>query len=211
MASFAGEFDRQLETLIDLGYAEANDLTPAEFLARFAGLRAVVSNLSDAPRSSDGKEIPFVIVPARGLAPAKFAMERVERGAGAGVVSMSPKEPADFLPTPVVSLPTGDAYLAIGVETGTDYLNVTPANALQCILGSGRSPLTLEEGVAVITQFPQSLRKNACFSLPGSRAGDKRVPALWLSNGRPKLGWCWEGNPHTWLGSASCAGRIGAN
>lgn len=44
----------------------------------------------------------------------------------------------------------------------------------------------------------------------GSRCGDKRVPALWVSGGHPRLGWCWAGNPHTWLGSASCAGRVGA-
>jgi hypothetical protein len=35
------------------------------------------------------------------------------------------------------------------------------------------------------------------------------VTAIWISKGAPKLGWCWAGNPHTWLGSASCAKRIG--
>jgi hypothetical protein len=25
------------------------------------------------------------------------------------------------------------------------------------------------------------------------------------------LGWCWDGNPHTWLGSASCKTRIGCS
>ncbi|MFE9203891.1 DUF5701 family protein [Micromonospora sp. NPDC007230] len=24
-----------------------------------------------------------------------------------------------------------------------------------------------------------------------------------MSQGAPKLGWCWYGNPHTWLGSAT--------
>ncbi|WP_241175779.1 DUF5701 family protein [Modestobacter sp. KNN46-3] len=46
---------------------------------------------------------------------------------------------------------------------------------------------------------------------------DARTPALWLSNGTgrdgrgrrgaPKIGWCWAGNRHTWLGFASAAGR----
>ncbi|WP_407937642.1 DUF5701 family protein [Mycobacteroides franklinii] len=35
-----------------------------------------------------------------------------------------------------------------------------------------------------------------------------RVPAIWISDGRPKLGWCWDRNPHTWLGMASCRGRV---
>jgi Family of unknown function (DUF5701) len=69
--------------------------------------------------------------------------------------------------------------------------------------------LTVAEGVALLIQFPEFLQPNNCFSLLASRCGDKRVPALWLSEGRPKLGWCWAGNPHTWLGSASCGKRKG--
>jgi hypothetical protein len=46
---------------------------------------------------------------------------------------------------------------------------------------------------------------------------DARIPAIWISNGTgrdgahkrnaPKVGWCWAGNRHTWLGFASAAGR----
>jgi hypothetical protein len=56
--------------------------------------------------------------------------------------------------------------------------------------------------------------------LLGSRCGDRRVPALWISGGSArdggtarrgaaKLGWCWAGNHHTWLGHASAAQRVG--
>jgi hypothetical protein len=62
----------------------------------------------------------------------------------------------------------------------------------------------------LVTQFPGILVKNHCFMLSGSRRtalpGDRRVPALWISERAPKLGWCWDGNPHDWLGVAS-AGR----
>jgi hypothetical protein len=47
---------------------------------------------------------------------------------------------------------------------------------------------------------------------------DARTPALWISNGTgrdgpanrnaPKLGWCWAGNRHTWLGFASASERL---
>jgi Family of unknown function (DUF5701) len=86
---------------------------------------------------------------------------------------------------------------------------VTPDDALPRIAAAGRSPLTIEEGIAVLTHHPGILRSRNAFSLPGSRRGDKRVPALWTSKGRPRLGWCWAGNPHTWLGSASCGSRLG--
>jgi hypothetical protein len=55
------------------------------------------------------------------------------------------------------------------------------------------------------------LRKNKCFSLLASRCGDKRVPAIWISGKAPKLGWCWAGNPHSWLGSASAGARLAAS
>ena len=107
-----------------------------------------------------------------------------------------------------LDLPDGDYTLA-GVETGMDLRNVTPDDALPRILEAGRSPLTVEEGISLVSQHPDSVDRNAGFSLPGSRCGDKRVTAIWISKGAPKLGWCWAGNPHTWLGSASCANRIG--
>ncbi len=81
---------------------------------------------------------------------------------------------------------------------------------METILRDNRSPLTLDEGIALITHYPDVLKTRNCFSTLGSRCGDRRVPALWLSGGRTRLGWCWGGNPHTWLGSASCATRLGA-
>jgi hypothetical protein len=86
---------------------------------------------------------------------------------------------------------------------------VPPEQALPTITARQRSPLTMEEGIAIVTHHPEFLRKNHCFSLLGSRGTDRRVPALWISEGRPRLGWCWDGAPHTWLGSASCGSRIG--
>ena len=46
--------------------------------------------------------------------------------------------------------------------------------ALPVILGRGRTPLTIEEGIAVVTHAPQLLEKNRCFMLSGSRRGDRR-------------------------------------
>lgn len=74
-----------------------------------------------------------------------------------------------------------------------------------------------------LLQAPGVLERNHCFMTPGSRrrkpdgSYDARTPALWVSNGTgrdgkqrkgaPKVGWCWWGNRHTWLGIASAASR----
>src|SRR5215211_1153679 len=113
-----------------------------------------------------------------------------------------------FEPLDEVTLPDGAAYLMVDLETGADTRNVTPDAALETINRRGRSPLTVDEGVALLTHHPEAVARNAGFSLLGSRCGDRRVTAMWISKGHPKLGWCWAGNPHTWLGSASCAGRL---
>ncbi len=122
---------------------------------------------------------------------------------------MAPDDVARFQPTPDLALPDPPVYLITDVDTGKATLNVRPDDALPTILASGRTPLTLEEGLAVATQYPQWLREHNCFEMLGSRAGDKRVTGIWVSKGAPRLGWCWGGNPHTWLGMASAARRIG--
>ena len=112
-----------------------------------------------------------------------------------------------FVPIEGIEIPAGPSYIVEGVDVGHDLRNVAPDDALALILERGRSPLTVEEGIALVARHPEILRKNHCFSLPGSRCGDKRVPAIWISDGAAKVGWCWAGNPHTWLGYASCAQR----
>lgn len=115
-----------------------------------------------------------------------------------------------FEPIEGLELPSDSAYLIAGVDAGGATLNVTPDDALATITGGGRSPLTIDEGMALVTLIPDVLVTRNAFSMLGSRCGDRRVPAMWTSRGRPRLGWCWAGNPHTWLGSASCEARLGA-
>jgi len=131
------------------------------------------------------------------------------RVAGRSTLCAGPDDLARFVPIAGVDLPASPVYLLTEVETGKEFQGVRPDDALPVILARGRSPLTLEEGLAVVTHHPGILRGQTCFEMLGSRCGDKRVTGLWVSAERPRLGWCWGGNPHTWLGMASCAGRLG--
>lgn len=136
------------------------------------------------------------------------AMAASRQGAKAGYVDLRPLTPTAFSPT--VSLPEGDYWLE-DVDLGADLLDVAPQDARPRILAAGRSPLTLEEGVAVLAAHPGILRAANCYQMLASSAGDRRVASLWVTReGRPRLGWCWEGTPHTWLGAASCAARTPA-
>jgi hypothetical protein len=190
------ELARQVETLVRKGYPALAGLSEADFRRQTAPLE------EHLPKASE-----FVLVAP---VPRHEAVPLIELRGKPGFTDMTPDDLAAFAPTEHVRLPAGPAYLLLDPDTGRGSLNVTPDDALPAILATQRSPLTIDEGIALVTQRPELLQRRECFSLLGSRRGDRRVPALWVkSTAHPRLGWCWAGNPHTWLGSASCAGRVG--
>jgi len=194
------EFDRQVDALVTAGLPEALDLAEECFRAAVEPLRDLLPET--AP---DGGAIPFVVVVPH--LPVVRALESVHTVGGAGFTTMDDDDLARFRPLPELDVPAGP-YLLVDVDTGADTLGVPPVDVLPRLQAAGRSPLTIAEGLAVLVSDPGVLRGRNCFSLLGSRADDKRVPALWISARRPRLGWCYQGAPHSWLGSASCAGRL---
>ena len=148
----------------------------------------------------------FVVV-VRDLAPPDELVAMTEIAGRHGFTTMEADDLARFQPTQDVEVPDG-AYLLVDPDPGRDWLDVPPAEVLSPMLASGRTPLTLDEGLAWLLQ-DGGLLSATCFSMLASRCGDKRVPALWVSKNRPRLGWCWNGAPHSWLGSASAAARLG--
>lgn len=151
----------------------------------------------------------FVLVVTGAMVPPEGLIDRTALNGKPGFTTMDAADIRAFVPTADLALPSSPMYLVTDVEVGQDTLNVRPDDALPQIKSGGRTPLTLEEGLAVVTQHPEWLRDRNCFEMLGSRAGDKRVTGLWLSKGAPRLGWCWGGNPHIWLGMASAARRVG--
>ena len=205
------EFDRQARVLVELGYPAAAGLGAEEFRALVAPLRAVASVRGARECDPEAGRVPFLLVVTRQVVPIERAMEftTVHGKKKPGFVdrSFEPGSLERFVPIEETMLPHQGVYLLLDVERGDEFCGAVPNEAMSVIARRGRTPLTVEEGVALLTQFPQALVKNKCFSLGGSRCGDRRVPALWISGGAPKLGWCWAGNPHTWLGMASAGGR----
>ncbi len=198
------EFDRQVSVLA------------AGAHPRLSGPVADRLRAEAVARCATGGLVPFVLV-VPGV-PAAESMPFVSRSGLPGFVSADSTDLDTFGAIEHVTVPH-EPYLLLDVERGDEYANWSPDEALPAILGRGRTPLTVAEGIAVLTVAPFLLEKNRCFMLLGSRGTDRRVPALWISGGTgkdgranrgaPKLGWCWAGNRHTWLGHASTGGRVG--
>ncbi|MCQ8771642.1 DUF5701 family protein [Streptomyces telluris] len=198
----------QAERLIELGVHELAGIPADE-------LRAFAANAGD----EDGGALLAVHpdhAPASALAP----LLRHDGKPGFVVTDMADVD--DFAPC-TVELPDAPLYLVTDLDRGDHMADWSPEEALPALAGQGRTPLLLTEGIHWVLQQSAILERNRCFMTIGSRlrkangALDARTPAIWISNGTgrdgrerrnaPKVGWCWWGNRHTWLGFASATGR----
>ncbi|MHA7133502.1 DUF5701 family protein [Oerskovia turbata] len=130
-----------------------------------------------------------------------------------------------FEPLDGLTLPDAPLYVVTDLDRGDDMANWSPDEAQPEITRRERTPLLLTEGIHWALQTPGVIERNHCYMTIGSRLRkdkgrlDTRTPALWISGGTgrdgkerrgaPKVGWCWAGNRHTWLGFASGARRVG--
>lgn len=197
----------QAEALIALGVPDLANI-PAE---RFR----------EVSRHAPGANALLVVHPE--LVPASVLAPLVRRNGKQGFVVTDMVDVDEFTPIPSIALPDAPLYLLHEPDRGDAMANWSPDEALPAIVDAGRTPLTLAEGLHWLLQQPDALQRNHCFMTIGSRRRkpdgslDTRTPALWISNGTgrdgaankdaPKVGWCWAGNRHTWLGFASARTR----
>lgn len=201
-------FDERAHVLREKEYPALAGMTPEAFDELLAPLRG---NLQDLELSQP-ENIPLAIIVRSKLVPVGAAMQTITANGLQGEVRMTPKQPEDFADLDTLNIPQGDVYVLLDISTGRDFLNISPEECMQTITAQGRTPLTLDEGVSLAVQLPQILTDKAnynCIQMPGSRiANDQRIPSIWLSYRRPRLGWCWNRNIHTWLGTASAGRRL---
>lgn len=194
----------QVDRLIELGVPALAGVDAARFRALAAGLPEGVLVVHPD------------LVPASRLAP----LLRLDDKPGFVVVDMPDLD--EFAPRADLDIPASPLYVVAGIDRGDDLLNWSPDEALPAIESQGRTPLTISEGICWLLQEPDRLERNRCFMTiasrkPKPRGLDARTPAIWISGGTgrdgrerkgaPKVGWCWAGNRHTWLGFASAAER----
>lgn len=157
------------------------------------------------------------------VAPASVLAPLLRRGHRPGFVVVDMADVDRFTPLEGVAVPDAPLYLVVGLDRGDAMLNWSPDEALPAMTAKGRTPLLLSEGMHWLLQAPDVLERNRCFMTIGSRLRkpdgrlDARTPAIWISGGTgrdgrerrdaPKVGWCWAGNRHTWLGFASATER----
>ncbi|WP_238154376.1 DUF5701 family protein [Ornithinimicrobium sufpigmenti] len=177
----------------------------------------------DLPPLPGGLAGDLLVVHPR-LVPAARLAALMRLGELPGFVVEDMTDLAEFGPAPGTLVPDRDLYAVHDPDRGDRFADRSPDEVDPELRAAGRELMTLSEGICWALQQPSVIERNHCFMTtgsrkPGRRAGtlDSRVPALWISNGTgrdgkerrgaPKVGWCWAGNRHTWLGIASVVGR----
>lgn len=205
----APTFDQQVNRLIELDHPTKAGWSARRFRATVDPLRDAALR-AEAEADPESGTLPALLVVTGAWVPLETAMADVVWKGRPGRVEMPPTTPADYVVIDEVRVPQAAAYLLLDVDTGADLQDVRPEDALIALRERGRTPLTIDEGVALLVQSPSILAERNAYSLLASRQpGSQRVPAIWTSFKAPRLGWCWDRNPHTWLGSASASGRVG--
>jgi hypothetical protein len=209
-AGFApATFDEQVARVLALDLPSRTGVGVRRLRGALAALRDRAL-LAEAAADPSAGTVPALLVVTRDWLPSDLAMGGAVWKGRPGRVEMTPTTPEDYRTIDEVELPEASAYLLLDVDTGADLQDVRPEDALVALRERGRTPLTIDEGVALLLHHPSILAERNAYSLLASRQpGSQRVPAVWTSFKAPRLGWCWDRNPHTWLGSASAAGRVG--
>jgi hypothetical protein len=195
----------QVERYVELGFPAAAGRSEDDFRALAAPF--IGGDDAAAYEGATGR-IGALLIVRRSVVPVAEAMSRLEVEGKRGFVDMNPSAPDAFAEIDGVDLPDAEVYVLHDFDPGDDMRDEPPSTALEEIRRRGRSPLTIDEGVCAAVLFPQLVADKHAFSLLASRSDEQKVknsvPAIWISRGAPRLGWCWNNNPHSWLGSASC-------
>ena len=206
MTSTSLDVTVQVDRLITLGVAKLARRTQAE-------LRELAAQAGPPSPGS-------VLVVHRGLVPASQLTALLRLGEKPGFVVEDMVDLDEFGTIDTVNVPDQPLYWISDLDRGDDLRNWSPDEAMPEITARGRRPLTINEGISWLLQEPDRLDANHCFMTIASRKRngrrlDARTPAIWISRGTgrdgrerrnaPKVGWCWAGNRHTWLGFASCS------
>lgn len=197
----------QAQQLIDLGAHDLADISADD-------LQAHARRLPESPGAI------LAVHPA--LVPPSRLASLLTRHDKPGFVVVDLTDLDQFAPIRGVEVPDSPLYLIHDVSRGDEMRGWSPDEALVAITSSGRSPLTISEGISWLLQDPNRLEPKHCFMTIASRLTrgarlDPRTPAIWISGGTgrdgkenkdaPKIGWCWAGNRHTWLGFAAISRR----
>ena len=158
-------FTEQVERIIERKFHTIANLSKSDFISRYlTPLRELLVTVDIEAVSRENRK-PFLLVVPHRIVPLSFQLESVREQVNQKQLEYIIK-PEWFENAPGVSTPS-EPYLILDVDTGHNMLNISPEKFVNKFNQEGRFALTIDEGLALITHFPEVLESH-WLDLPGS-------------------------------------------
>jgi hypothetical protein len=222
-------FAKQVNTIIESKFHIPTGLSESHFVNRhIMPLKQLLAeNIKDT--RTEENHIPILVVVPNTIVPLSYQLERIRESINDIQLEHIIK-PEWFENATGVSTPD-KPYLLVDVETGYAMKNTTPKNCVKTFNDEGRFPLTVDEGIALISHFPEVLeshwvdlpgsvlihkfvgeevmKRGMLSSLPPAFAKATFVPTLnYIHYNYLRLYYIYEVTETPYSGSASCANRL---
>jgi hypothetical protein len=222
-------FSLQIKTIIEKKFHLPTGLSESDFINRhIMPLKQLLVN-NDKDTKIDESCIPILVVVPHTIVPLSYQLERIRESIHDIQLEHTTK-PEWFENAKGVSTPD-KPYLLVDVESGYTMKNTTPKKCAQIFRDEGRFALTIEEGIALISHFPEVLeshwvdlpgsvlihkfvgddvmKRGMLSSLPPAFAKATFVPTLnYLYYNYLRLYYIYEVTETPYSGSASCGNRL---
>ncbi len=224
-------FFKQVKRIISNEFHMAAGLSEDDFLKNYIMSleKLLVEKHTDIKSKKNRNHIPILIVVPHNIVSLSYQLQSIKKSINDTQYDYIIK-PEWFKNAEGVLTPD-KPYLLFDVETGYAMINTAPKKCVEAFSREGRSPLTIDEGLALIKHFPEVLESH-WIDLPGSelihtyagqdaqKRGTLRalppgfaqttfVPTLcYKYYNNLRLYYVYEMNETPYSGSASCARRL---
>jgi hypothetical protein len=158
-------FNDQLSRIIERKFHIIANLSENDFIKHY--IMPLKESITECHAETDFREnsIPLLIVVPHNIVSLSYQLDSIRE-----IINKKPLEyiikPEWFENAKGVSTPD-KPYLLLDVETGYAMKNITPKKCVETFKREGRFALTIDEGLALITHFPEVLESH-WIDLPGS-------------------------------------------
>jgi hypothetical protein len=222
-------FYQQIKTIIEKKFHVPTGLSESDFINRhIMPLKQLLVENGKHTKSVESR-IPILVVVPHTIVPLSYQLERIRESIDDIQLEHLIK-PEWFDNAKGVSTPD-KPYFLVDVETGYAMKNITPKKCVQSFRDEGRFALTVDEGIALISHFPEVLeshwidlpgsvlihkfvgedvmKRGMLSSLPPAFAKATFVPTLnYIYYNYLRLYYIYEVTETPYSGSASCANRL---
>ncbi len=158
-------FNEQLGRIIKRKFPIIANLSKSDFINHYImPLKELIVEYHAETEFRENR-IPFLIVVPHNIVPLSYQLDSIR-----AIINEKQLEyiikPEWFENAKGLSTPE-KPYLLLDVETGSGMKNITPKKCVETFNRQGRFALTIDEGIALITHFPEVLESH-WINLPGS-------------------------------------------